>query len=35
VNGEVVADVRATIGGLASGSYFATVSSVSAGEQAP
>lgn len=32
VNGELVADVRATIIGLAPGSYIATVSSVSAGE---
>jgi regulation of enolase protein 1 (concanavalin A-like superfamily) len=32
VNGEIVADVRATITGLASGSYIATVSSISAVE---
>jgi regulation of enolase protein 1 (concanavalin A-like superfamily) len=32
VNGEIVADVRATISGLASGSYIATVSSISAAE---
>jgi hypothetical protein len=32
VNGEIVADVRATITGLAAGSYIATVSSISAGE---